>query len=93
MNLIAILIGPVWPQMTMYASMIEYWRGDDATALARLKWYVSRTARGYVTPGEAVDWTNGQPLISTAVEPVTGSWFQMAVLTYLNRFDPRLPDF
>lgn len=84
---------PVWPQMTMYASMIEHWRGDDATALARLKWYVSRTARGYVTPGEAVDWTNGQPLISTAVEPVTGSWFQMAVLTYLNRFDPRLPDF
>jgi GH15 family glucan-1,4-alpha-glucosidase len=84
---------PVWPQMSMYAAMQEHWAGNDVRALARLQWYASRTGRGFVTPGEAVDWTNGQPLISTAAEPVTGAWYQMAVLSYLNQFDPRLPGF
>lgn len=84
---------PVWPQMVLYAAMQEHWAGNDAWALARLQWYTSRTGRGFVTPGEAVDWTNGQPLISTAAEPVTGAWYQMAVLTYLNQFDPRLPSY
>jgi hypothetical protein len=46
-----------------------------------------------VTPGEAVDWTTGQPLVSTMAEPVTGAWYQLAVLNYLNLFDPRLPGF
>jgi hypothetical protein len=40
-----------------------------------------------------VDWINGQPLISAAAEPMTGAWYQMAVLSYLNQFDPRLPSF
>jgi GH15 family glucan-1,4-alpha-glucosidase len=84
---------PVWPQMVMYAAMQEHWAGNDTWALARLQWYASRTGRGFVTPGEAVDWTNGQPLISTAAEPVTGAWYQMSVLNYLNQFDPRLPGF
>jgi GH15 family glucan-1,4-alpha-glucosidase len=84
---------PVWPQMVMYAAMQEHWTGNDTWALARLQWYASRTGRGFVTPGEAVDWTNGQPLISTAAEPVTGAWYQMALLNYLNQFDPRLPSF
>lgn len=84
---------PVWPQMVMYAAMLEHWSGNDSWALSRLQWYASRTGRGFVTPGEAVDWTNGQPLISTAAEPVTGAWYQMAVLTYLNQFDSRLPSF
>jgi GH15 family glucan-1,4-alpha-glucosidase len=82
---------PVWPQMVMYAAMQEHWTGNDTWALARLQWYASRTGRGFVTPGEAVDWTNGQPLISTAAEPVTGAWYQMATLAYLNQFDPRMP--
>lgn len=84
---------PVWPQMVMYAAMQEHWAGNDTWALQRLQWYASRTGRGFVTPGEAVDWTNGQPLISTAAEPVTGAWFQIATLNYLNQFDPRLPGF
>ncbi|MEO7913214.1 MAG: glycoside hydrolase family 66 protein [Roseiflexaceae bacterium] len=82
---------PVWPQMVMYTAMQEHWTGNDTWALARLQWYASRTGRGFVTPGEAVDWTNGQPLISTAAEPVTGAWYQMATLVYLNQYDPRLP--
>ncbi len=84
---------PVWPQMVMYASMLEHWQGNDASALARLQWYASRSPKGFVTPGESIDWTNGQPLISTAAEPVTGAWYQLAVLAYLNQFDPRLPGF
>jgi hypothetical protein len=28
---------------------------------------------------------------STASEPVTGNWYVMALLNYLNLFDPRLP--
>lgn len=84
---------PVWPQMSMYAAMQEHWTGNDAWSLSRMQWYASRTGRGFVTPGEAVDWTNGQPLISTSAEPVTGAWFQMALLNYLNQFDPRLPGF
>lgn len=84
---------PVWPQMVMYAALQEHWAGNSASALARLQWYASRTARGFVTPGEAIDWTTGQPLISTAAEPVTGAWYQLGVLNYLNLFDPRLPQY
>ena len=79
--------------MSMYAGILEHWQGNDASSLARLQWYVSRTARGFVTPGEAVDWVTGQPLISTSAEPVTGAWYQIALLTYLNVFDPRLPSY
>lgn len=84
---------PVWPQMSMYAAMLEHWQGNDATSLARLQWYASRTGRGFVTPGESIDWTTGLPLVSTMAEPVTGAWYQLAVLNYLNLFDPRLPGF
>jgi hypothetical protein len=71
----------------------EHWAGNDTWSLARLQWYASRTGLGFVTPGQAVDWTNSQPLISPAAEPVTGAWYQMAVLMYLNQFDPRLPSY
>jgi GH15 family glucan-1,4-alpha-glucosidase len=84
---------PVWPQMSMYAAMLEHWQGNDTTSLARIQWYASRTGKGFVTPGEAVDWTTGQPLVSTMAEPVTGAWYQMALLNYINQFDPRLPGF
>jgi hypothetical protein len=84
---------PVWPQMSMYAAMLEHWQGNDTASLARIQWYASRTGKGFVTPGEAVDWTTGQPLVSTMAEPVTGAWYQMALLNYINQFDPRLPGF
>jgi GH15 family glucan-1,4-alpha-glucosidase len=84
---------PVWPQTSLYVAILEHWQGNDAWSLSRLQWYASRTGRGFVTPGEAVDWVTGQPLISTAAEPVTGAWYQMALLNYLNLYDPRLPGY
>lgn len=86
-------VEPVWPQPSLYISMLEHWQGNDSMSLSRLQWYAARTGRGFVTPGEAVDWVTGQPLISTSAEPVTGAWYQMALLTYLNQFDPRLPSY
>jgi GH15 family glucan-1,4-alpha-glucosidase len=80
-----------WPQMDMYVGMLEHWRGLDATALQRLQWYASVTNVGYMPPGEAVDWPTNRPLPSTAAEPVTGAWYALGLLNYLNLFDPRLP--
>lgn len=82
---------PSWPQMDMYVSMLEHWRGLDDVALARLRWYASATNVGYMPPGEAVDWPTNRPLPSTAVEPVTAAWYVLGLLTYFNLFDPRLP--
>jgi hypothetical protein len=82
---------PSWPQMDMYMDMLEHWRALDDVALQRLQWYASVTNVGYMPPGEAVDWQTKQPLPSTASEPVTGAWYVMALLNYLNLFDPRLP--
>lgn len=84
---------PVWPQLSMYAAMQEHWTGNDDWALARLQWYVSRMGRGFVTPGEPVDWVTGEPLVSTMIEPVTGAWLQLALLVYLDEIDPRLPGY
>lgn len=82
---------PIWPQMSMYMSMLEHWTGLDDTAAHRLSWYVATSPAGYVPHGEAVDWSTQRPLISTAAEPVTGSWFTLALLNYADVFDPRLP--
>jgi hypothetical protein len=82
---------PSWPQMDMYMSMLEHWRKLDDVALARLQWYVRSTGVGYVPPGEAVDWPTNNPLPSTSAEPVTGAWYAIGLLNYLNVFDPRLP--
>ena len=60
-------------------------------SLQRLKWYVKVTNAGYMPPGEGVDWPTDRPLPSTASEPVTGMWYVMGLLTYLDLFDPRLP--
>jgi GH15 family glucan-1,4-alpha-glucosidase len=83
---------PVWPQMSMYAALLDHWAGRDDEALARLQWFVSRTGRGFVTPGEPVDWVTGLPLVSTMIEPVTGAWYQLALLNYVDEFDPRMPE-
>lgn len=82
---------PVWPQMSMYMAMLEHWRGIDDVAENRLSWYVATTAVGFEPPGEAVDWTTERPLTSTASEPVTAAWFELALLNQLGKFDPRLP--
>jgi hypothetical protein len=82
---------PAWPQMDMYMSMLEHWQGLNDTSLGRLVWYAGVTNVGYMPPGEAVDWPTQRPLPSTSSEPVTGGWFMMALLNYLNVFDPRLP--
>ena len=81
---------PSWPQMDMYMAMLEHWRGLDETALQRLQWYVRVTNVGYMPPGEAVDWPTDRPLPSPSAEPVTASWVALALLNYLNLFDPRL---
>ncbi|MCU1378177.1 MAG: Carbohydrate binding family 6 [Acidimicrobiales bacterium] len=82
---------PSWPQMDMYMAMLEHWTGLDDVALERLRWYVRVTNAGYMPPGEAVDWPSDRPLPSTASEPVTGSWYLLALLNHLDLFDPRLP--
>ncbi len=82
---------PVWPQMSMYVAMGEHWTGDDVAALARLQWAVSVMGVGFASPGEAVDWTTQQMMVSTATEPVTASWFILGLLTYLDQYDTRLP--
>jgi hypothetical protein len=82
---------PSWPQMDMYMSMLEHWRGLDDIALKRLQWYARSTNVGYVPAGEAVDRSTGLPLASTSAEPVTAAWYILGLLNYLNVFDPRLP--
>jgi hypothetical protein len=82
---------PSWPQMDMYVDMLEHWRGLNDVALQRLQWYTRVTNVGYIPPGEAVDWPTDRPLPSTSAEPVTGAWYELALLNYLNLFDPRLP--
>jgi GH15 family glucan-1,4-alpha-glucosidase len=82
-----------WPQMDMYMAMLEHWRGLDDLALQRLSWYARVTNVGYMPPGEGVDWQSDRPLPSTASEPVTAAWYNLALLNFLNLFDPRLPPF
>lgn len=84
---------PSWPQLDMYVAMLEHWQGLDDMAMQRLLWYASTTNVGYMPPGEAVDWTNNRPLPSTAAEPVTAAWYELALLNQLDLFDPRLPSF
>lgn len=81
---------PVWPQMVMYMSILDTFQHDPTLAAARLQYYASVTPYGYEPPGEAVDWTNLQPLISTASEPVTGGWFLLATLVAQGAYNPRL---
>jgi GH15 family glucan-1,4-alpha-glucosidase len=82
---------PVWPQMSMYVAMAEHWSGDNVNALARLHWVVSVLGEGFMAPGEAVDWSTQQMMVSTASEPVTASWFVLGLLAYLDQYDTRLP--
>jgi GH15 family glucan-1,4-alpha-glucosidase len=82
---------PAWPQMDMYVDMLEHWTGMDDSALKRLQWSAKVTNAGYMPPGEAVDPPTNHPLPSTSSEPVTGAWYVMGILNFLDLFDPRLP--
>jgi len=81
---------PSWPQMTMYAALYYIYNGNLSAALPRLTWYASRTAVGYMPPGEAVSNVTQKPIISTMVEPVTGAWYVLAALAYTGQADTRM---
>jgi GH15 family glucan-1,4-alpha-glucosidase len=80
---------PSWPQMSMYLSLYYTYTGNLPSALSRLTWYTSRTAVGYMPPGEAVSNVTQKPIISTMVEPVTGAWYVLAALAYTGQGDTR----
>ncbi len=80
---------PSWPQMSMYLALYSHYTGDQATALQELTWYASRTAVGYMPPGEAVSNVTKKPIVSTMVEPVTGAWYVLAALGYTGQADTR----
>ena len=81
---------PSWPQMSMYLALYYTYTGNLAAALPRLTWYASRTAVGYMPPGEAVSNVTQKPIISTMVEPVTGAWYVLAALAYTGQADTRV---
>ncbi|HEV2345991.1 MAG TPA: glycoside hydrolase family 15 protein [Actinocrinis sp.] len=81
---------PSWPQMSMYLAIQEIFTGDTTTALNRLTWYVTRTATGYMPPGEATSNVTQKPIGSTMVEPVTGAWYVLAALAYGGQTDTRV---
>ncbi|MGI8664613.1 MAG: hypothetical protein ACR2N4_01030 [Jatrophihabitans sp.] len=81
---------PSWPQMTMYLALYYIYNGNLSAALPRLTWYASRTAVGYMPPGEAVSNVSQKPIISTMVEPVTGAWYVLAALAYTGQGDTRV---
>lgn len=80
---------PSWPQMSMYLALYYTYTGNLAAALPRLSWYASRTAVGYMPPGEAVSNVTQKPIVSTMVEPVTGAWYVLAALAYTGQADTR----
>lgn len=80
---------PSWPQMSMYLALYSVYTGSLPAALPRLTWYASRTAAGYMPPGEAVSNVTQKPIISTMAEPVTGAWYVLAALAYTGQADTR----
>jgi GH15 family glucan-1,4-alpha-glucosidase len=81
---------PSWPQMSMYAALDDVYTGNTSDALNRLTWYASRTAVGYMPPGEAVSNTTQKPIVSTMAESVTGAWYVLAALAYTGQTDTRV---
>lgn len=81
---------PSWPQMSMYVAIDDAYTGNNTDAMNRLAWYASRTAVGYMPPGEAVSNVTQKPIISTMVEPVTGAWYVLAALVETGQTDTRM---
>lgn len=86
----ALAAEPSWPQMSMYLALYSIYHGDPTTALNRMTWYVTRTAVGYMPPGEAISNVTQKPIVSTMVEPVTGAWYVLAALAYSGQGDTRM---
>jgi GH15 family glucan-1,4-alpha-glucosidase len=84
---------PSWPQMAMWIGMYEIQSGSEANyinAYNRLKWYVNRTAKGYMPQGENFSNITLKPHLSTMCEPITGAAFLMTSLAYAGKFDMRV---
>lgn len=84
---------PSWPQMTMWVAMMELNSGYHALqerGYDRLRWYVDRTALGYMPAGESVSNITFKPMLSTMCEPITGAAYIMTALAYSDQFDMRI---
>lgn len=82
---------PTWPALTFWYEMSKLLRDDNSTTLDRLCWYLNRTEVGYMGPGECVSWVTGQPITSTAIEPMPSANFLWLAQYYLDQIpDPVL---
>lgn len=84
---------PSWPQMAMWIAMYEIQSGYESyrtTAYNRLKWFVNRTATGYMPQGECFSNITLKPHLSTMCEPITGAAYLMAAMAYSGQFDMRV---
>ncbi len=82
---------PVWPALTFWFEMSKLLRKDNSTTMDRLCWYLNRTEVGYMGPGECISWVTGQPITSTAIEPMPCANFLWLAQYYLGQIpDPVL---
>jgi len=81
---------PVWPAMSMWAAVFEKLSGKSEQALARLRWFVSTSGKGYMPHGEAVSWITHAPILSSMSEPMTASAFMLAALMQADQYDLRV---
>ena len=81
---------PAWPQMAAWVAVCETFREERVEALARLKWIVKISGKGYMPHGEAVSSLTHGPVPSSMCEPLTGSSFVLAALIYEGQYDLRI---
>ncbi|OPJ65253.1 CBM35 domain-containing protein [Clostridium oryzae] len=86
----ALEASPSWPQMVMWDSIYQTYKGNGSKAYDMLEWFKHRTATGFMVTGEAVSNVTEAPLVSTAAEPVTAASFILASLAYSNNYDMRV---
>lgn len=76
---------PSWPTLMFWLEIAKILKGDNSTTMDRLRWYIERIGVGYSPPGEAISWITGEPVISTAIEPMPASQFIWVSLYYLGK--------
>lgn len=84
---------PSWPQMAMWIAMYEIQSGYSSyriNAYERLRWFVSRTAMGYMPQGECFSNVTLKPHLSTMCEPITGAAYLMTAMAYSGQYDMRV---
>ena len=81
---------PSWPQMTMWDSVYQIYKGNTSIAYNELEWFKHRTGTGFMVTGEAAGNVTETPLVSTAAEPVTAASFILASLAYAGNTDTRV---